>query len=60
MAHTHEHRGTDLREPRPARSRNTRESFEAYRYGSTWVERRITQPLPQLIEAQEGQEEAPE
>lgn len=49
--HTHEHRGTDLREPRPSKSR-VGVSYEAQREGSAWVERRVKE-----MSGLEGREE---
>lgn len=55
MHHHHEHRGTDLREPRPSKS-CAGVSYTAWREGSAWVERRVPSSL-ELNEAREGQEE---
>ncbi len=46
---------TDLREPRPSKSRVPSTSYEHFRWGSTWVERRIPQQLN--VEAFEAHEE---
>lgn len=50
--HTHEHRGADLREPRPSKSR-VGVSYTTWREGPAWVERRVRQPIDGL----EGREE---
>lgn len=49
--HTHEHRGTDLREPRPSKSR-VGVAYTTWREGSAWVERRVKE-----IDGLEGREE---
>ena len=52
MAHNaHEHRGTDLREPRPSKSR-VGVSYTTWREGSAWIERRVKE-----ISGLEGREE---
>lgn len=49
--HHHEHRGTDLREPRPTKSR-TGLKYEAQRVDGPWVERRVKE-----MSGLEGREE---
>jgi hypothetical protein len=62
--HVHEHRGTDLREPRPSKSR-VGVSYESWRvsdgYRGVWVERRVRQPIDGLEgrEERDDEEQAP-
>ena len=51
MTHPNQHRGTDLREPRPSKPR-VGVSYTTWREGSAWIERRVKE-----MSGLEGREE---